>query len=50
MIDYQFFYSGPLLFNTTIKESDLIEIVSENYNYEIYKNDNHDYNMRLIKK
>ena len=26
MIDYQFFYSGPLLFNTTIKESDLIEI------------------------
>jgi|TARA_B100000073_G_scaffold95132_1_gene75557 SAM-dependent methyltransferase len=31
-------------------KSDLIEIVSENYDYEIYKNDNHDYNMRLIKK
>lgn len=31
-------------------KSDLIQIVSENYNYEIYKNDNHDYNMRLIKK
>jgi uncharacterized protein (TIGR02466 family) len=26
MIDYNFFYSGPLLFNTTIKESDLIKI------------------------
>jgi len=31
-------------------KSDLIQIVSENYDYEIYKNDNHDYNMRLIKK
>ncbi len=31
-------------------KSDLIEIVSEKYNYEIYKNDKHDYNMRLIKK
>lgn len=31
-------------------KSDLIQIVSENYDYEIYKNDNHDYNMRLIEK
>jgi len=29
---------------------DLIDIVSENYEYEIYQNDGHDYNMRLIAK
>ena len=29
---------------------DLIDIVSENYDYEIYQNDGHDYNMRLIAK
>jgi len=30
--------------------SELVDIVSENYNYEIYQNDAHDYNMRLIRK
>jgi SAM-dependent methyltransferase len=29
---------------------DLIDIVSENYEYEIYQNDGHNYNMRLIAK
>ena len=29
---------------------DLIDIVSENYEYEIYQNDGHYYNMRLIAK
>mgnify|MGYP003117873291 CR=1 FL=1 len=29
---------------------DLIDIVSENYEYEIYQNDVHNFNMRLIKK
>ena len=29
---------------------DLIDIVSENYEYEIYQNDIHNFNMRLIKK
>jgi SAM-dependent methyltransferase len=31
-------------------KQDLIDIVSENYKYEIYQNDGHDYNMRLIAK
>ena len=31
-------------------KSDLIDIVSENYDHEIYQNDSFDYNMRLIKK
>ena len=31
-------------------KTELIDIVSENYNYEIYQNDAHDYNMRLIRK
>jgi len=30
--------------------SELVDIVSENYEYEIYQNDGHDYNMRLIAK
>jgi len=30
--------------------SELVDIVSENYNYEIYQNDAHNYNMRLIRK